>query len=381
MQNKVMLNLGCGKAKLDGWINVDFHAIVKPDEVVDLNIFPWPWADGTIDVIHMSHILEHLDDTCRVLAECNRILKANGLIDIRVPHVSHDLALGDRCHRRIINAYTFSKGSFTSGEDILDRSGNLRMVKKKILFDKEFTWMVHAPKWMKNFAINHLRNVARESQFMLMKTEYKIALTFDDGPSEYTMDLLDELDIVGIKVAFFMLGENVRKFPDVVKAVYERGHTIGLHGYAHQPWISKEVVNDEVRKCKEALYDVLPDLTVEYYRPPYEQMFAEKYPKVLDVNPLRKMCAVDYTTSCNDWLTATTVNQMMFATIHHAKHGGTILLHDGYHVESECKDRAKVVQSILPIYMALSRRNFKFVTLKELENGAASLPERSIRHL
>jgi len=54
------LNLGCGYKKRDGFHNVDMFADCTPDEVVDLEHFPWPWPDDSVDEVIMSHVLEHL---------------------------------------------------------------------------------------------------------------------------------------------------------------------------------------------------------------------------------------------------------------------------------------------------------------------------------
>ncbi len=57
-----------------------------------------------------------------------------------------------------------------------------------------------------------------------------IYLTFDDGPSVYTSDLLDMLDEYGVKATFFVVG-NVH--PEMITQEMERGHTVGLHSYSH----------------------------------------------------------------------------------------------------------------------------------------------------
>lgn len=61
-----------------------------------------------------------------------------------------------------------------------------------------------------------------------------IYLTFDDGPiPEVTPWVLDVLDRYGIKATFFMVGDNVRKHPDVYREVLRRGHTVGNHTMHH----------------------------------------------------------------------------------------------------------------------------------------------------
>ena len=61
-----------------------------------------------------------------------------------------------------------------------------------------------------------------------------IALTFDDGPSEGTPAVLEELARHGVPATFFQLGANVDRLPEIARTVREAGHEIGNHGYAHK---------------------------------------------------------------------------------------------------------------------------------------------------
>lgn len=63
----------------------------------------------------------------------------------------------------------------------------------------------------------------------------KIAyLTFDDGPSPHTNQILDDLDKYGAKATFFMLEPNMRKYPNAVKRIVKDGHVPAMHGVTHQ---------------------------------------------------------------------------------------------------------------------------------------------------
>ena len=68
-----------------------------------------------------------------------------------------------------------------------------------------------------------------------MNPEQKaVYLTFDDGPiPEVTPWVLDLLDKHEIKATFFMVGDNIRKHPDIFQMVVERGHRIGNHTFNH----------------------------------------------------------------------------------------------------------------------------------------------------
>jgi peptidoglycan/xylan/chitin deacetylase (PgdA/CDA1 family) len=62
-----------------------------------------------------------------------------------------------------------------------------------------------------------------------------IALTFDDGPHpDFTPKLLDLLRREGAVGSFFLLGNRVEKHPDLVVAIADAGHEIGIHGYDHR---------------------------------------------------------------------------------------------------------------------------------------------------
>ena len=62
----------------------------------------------------------------------------------------------------------------------------------------------------------------------------RVALTFDDGPyPNLTRQLLDGLRERGVKASFFVVGENAKAYPDVIKTMYEDGHLIGNHTYHH----------------------------------------------------------------------------------------------------------------------------------------------------
>ena len=85
-------------------------------------------------------------------------------------------------------------------------------------------------------------------------------LTFDDGPSSNTKQILDILNERGIKATFFVLGSNVEKHPEVVKRMYDEGHFIANHGYSHvykTIYQSPQAVLDEYNKCNQVVRDAI----------------------------------------------------------------------------------------------------------------------------
>ena len=84
MSNSVKLNLGCGDKKYPGCTNVDLYG--DPDVRCDLSVFPWPFADNSVDEVFSEHFLEHVVDFEKTVLEMHRILKPGGLLHFKVPH-------------------------------------------------------------------------------------------------------------------------------------------------------------------------------------------------------------------------------------------------------------------------------------------------------
>ena len=100
------LNLGSGSKILKGYVNVDKFQYYNPDVVHDLEKFPYPFKDNSIDEILLSHVLEHIgqnpDVFNNIIKELYRICKNNSIVDIRVPHPRHDDFISDPTHVRPI---------------------------------------------------------------------------------------------------------------------------------------------------------------------------------------------------------------------------------------------------------------------------------------
>ena len=174
--SQVKLNLGCGFTKRIGWINVDKYDNCEPDVVHDLNVFPYPWDDNSVDAIEMFHVLEHLEDWWGALGECARILRPGGSIEIRVPDASSDDALCCRDHNHVFSPTSFSgiRGMVvrrTNAEAMLsDNALPLNMVGFYRVPQPQYWWMSRWPfKWLLKFCANHLRNFIWEQQFIFEK--------------------------------------------------------------------------------------------------------------------------------------------------------------------------------------------------------------------
>lgn len=100
------LNIGSGKRRLAGFLNVDNNPNAEAVDVVhDLDRFPWPFEESSVEEVVMDHVLEHLEDTIRVIRELYRICRHDALLRIMTPHFS--CAWGHPGHKRAVGIGLF----------------------------------------------------------------------------------------------------------------------------------------------------------------------------------------------------------------------------------------------------------------------------------
>ena len=113
-----------------------------------------------------------------------------------------------------------------------------------------------------------------ESQFSLYASsnnvENHILLTFDDGPNpKYTTDILNILQQHDVKGMFFVVGQEVKKYPEIVMNIHNKGHIIANHTHSHNiiKGMNKEELVNEIKETDNAIYDLV-GYKPEYFRPP-----------------------------------------------------------------------------------------------------------------
>ena len=101
-------------------------------------------------------------------------------------------------------------------------------------------------------------------------TEKKIALTFDDGPHpKQTTELLEILKEYNIHATFFVIGVNVKNYPQQIPKILADGHEIGNHTFSHRcvKDAGHYLVANEILQCEKALYEVT-EYRPKLFRPP-----------------------------------------------------------------------------------------------------------------
>ncbi len=98
----------------------------------------------------------------------------------------------------------------------------------------------------------------------------KVYLTFDDGPSIYTDEILDILKEYNVKATFFVVAEGKESYEDAYRRILEEGHTLGMHSYSHvyrEIYQSKEAFIQDVNKLQDYLHEVTGEYP-DFYRFP-----------------------------------------------------------------------------------------------------------------
>jgi 2-polyprenyl-3-methyl-5-hydroxy-6-metoxy-1,4-benzoquinol methylase len=99
--------LGCGPHKAPRYIGVDKVKLPTVDIVHDLDIYPYPFEDNSVDEVICSHVLEHLEDVNKTMEELHRICKPNALIRVRAPYYKSHYAFGDATHKHFFTEQSF----------------------------------------------------------------------------------------------------------------------------------------------------------------------------------------------------------------------------------------------------------------------------------
>lgn len=181
-------------------------------------------------------------------------------------------------------------------------------------------------------------------------TGKKIAITFDDGPSEKTKEIVDMLDELQIKATFFVLGCNVQTHQDELKYINDHYHEIGNHSYSHPNFkkLSVQEGLEEINQTQEIVYQTIQRYP-RIFRFPYGLVNQEVLKKT-------KLPTVLWNADSLDWQCCDT-NTIINKIKHEAKENGILLFHD-------FKYYNKV--AITTIVNDLKKEGYTFVTISEL---------------
>ena len=151
-----------------------------------------------------------------------------------------------------------------------------------------------------------------------------LALTFDDGPSESTEEILAVLDRFGARATFFQCGANVERLPAAARAVSQAGHEIGNHTYSHaRLWLrSPSFIEAEIARAQQTLAEV-------HRAPPrlFRAPFGVRWPGLGEAQRRHDLLGVMWTILGRDWVASGRDVAAKFTQ--GARPGAILCLHDG----------------------------------------------------
>ncbi|WP_162143277.1 polysaccharide deacetylase family protein [Chitinilyticum aquatile] len=201
-----------------------------------------------------------------------------------------------------------------------------------------------------------------------------VALTFDDGPTEYSRQLLDVLAKHHVKATFFWLGLRLEDSPDIVRRAYLEGHTLGSHGFDHGELVPLDAppkadgtmiamedsyVWDEQFGRTQAIYQRLLGVTPALMRPPYGRMNNDQ------IGMMRQhgLTVIQWSLDTRDWFR----NRMLFGTHNIVRavqdnlhEEAIILMHDGG------GKRSQTVEAVDQLIPWLKASGYELVTIDQL---------------
>jgi peptidoglycan/xylan/chitin deacetylase (PgdA/CDA1 family) len=187
-----------------------------------------------------------------------------------------------------------------------------------------------------------------------------IALTFDDGPSESTPELLEVLSNHGVSATFFQCGANVSRLPDIAREVVRRSHEVGNHSYTHPKFYfcKPEFIREELTRAQGAIAETTGVCPVLYRAP-----FGIRWPGMRAAQQRLHLLGVMWTVIGRDWKLDTSA--IVRRVLHHAGNGAIVCLHDGRELTAQpaVEPTIEAVRRLIPL---LKAEGYSFETVSQL---------------
>jgi peptidoglycan-N-acetylglucosamine deacetylase len=198
----------------------------------------------------------------------------------------------------------------------------------------------------------------------------KLVLSFDDGPDRrWTPKILDILKEKHVPGAFFVIGDEANRAPDLIRREYNEGHEIGNHTFTHPNFddISRTQIKWELNLTQRLIESTLGVKSI-LFRPPYGIDHQPEYAEEVAQLPFPQELGyliVGQRVDPDDWRMAENkpqrpAQEIADDVIRQANNGNIVLLHDGG------GDRAETVEAIPLIIDQLRAKGYEFVSVSEL---------------
>ena len=208
----------------------------------------------------------------------------------------------------------------------------------------------------KQAKIPKLTEQGKENIKNIYHTDKKVAyLTFDDGPSNNTHQILDILKQNNIKATFFVLGSQVEIFPETTNRIYNEGHYIANHGYSHkysEIYQSPEQVLNEFNQCNQIVAKTInvPEYNSHLFRFPGGSVggkYAELKKQAITLLEQNDILHIDWNSLTGDSETGSPTPEYIMRRIQETSYGKNslvILMHDAQAKKITAETLPKVIE-------------------------------------
>jgi len=187
-----------------------------------------------------------------------------------------------------------------------------------------------------------------------------VALTFDDGPSEGTPQILEILARYNVPATFFQCGVNVERLPEVARAVAQAGHEIGNHSHTH-PMLcfrSRRFIEQDLRRAQESI-EARTGVRPAWFRAP----FGVRWFGLREIQRRLNLTGVMWTVIGYDWkLKADAIVQRVAGRV---ANGAILCLHDGRELRVR-PDIGVTVEAVRRLVPVLLDRGYELETVGRL---------------
>ncbi|WP_226670946.1 polysaccharide deacetylase family protein [Metabacillus litoralis] len=188
-----------------------------------------------------------------------------------------------------------------------------------------------------------------------------VAFTFDDGPNPiYTTQILDIFKKANGKATFFMIGESINKYPEIVKKAIDQGHEIGNHTNTHPKLsqLSSAECLMEIELNEKSIEEIVGEKPV-VFRPPYFDYNEETISIIMQKEYSAIIGALNI--EAKDW-EQPGVDHILEKSRECVRNGSILLFHDGF------GDRSQTVEAVRILVSELISQGYQLVTVSELLN-------------
>lgn len=183
-----------------------------------------------------------------------------------------------------------------------------------------------------------------------------VALTFDDGPTEITPEVLNLLEKYNQKATFFCIGKHLEKYPETAKIIVGKGHVIANHTYSHtnkMGFLNKKEVFNEIASTQNIILQITGKIP-NFFRPP----FGVTNPNIARVCKENRVEVIGWNIRSLDTVIESE-NKILYRILDRLQKGSIILLHD---------TSAKTLNVLERLLIIMEKKQIQSVTVDELLN-------------